>query len=63
MAFLFVGSRVLPPASFGPLLAETPLPWARSCWLDSRHRFSYRGLAPHKLTPMPGVHTVAQADG
>ncbi|MFZ3136706.1 MAG: hypothetical protein WA126_04840 [Thermodesulfovibrionales bacterium] len=19
-------------------------------------RFSYRGLSPHKLTPMPGVH-------
>jgi len=26
MAFLFVDSRVLPPASSGPLLAEAPLP-------------------------------------
>ena len=24
-------------------------------------RFSYRGLSPHKLTPMPGVHKLLQA--
>ena len=26
-------------------------------------RFSYRGLSPHKLTPMPGVHNINQGDG
>jgi len=26
-------------------------------------RFSYRGLSPHKLTPMPGVHKKIEATG
>lgn len=47
-----------PTVGFRPLLAETPLPWYRT--FGSIHhmntsRFSYRGLAPRKLTPMPGV--------
>jgi hypothetical protein len=25
-------------------------------------RFSYRGLAPHKFTPMPGVHLTFHAN-
>jgi hypothetical protein len=27
------------------------------------HRFSYRGLSPHKFTPMPGVHKEIKATG
>lgn len=27
---------------------------------DEAPGFSYRGLAPHKLTPMPGAHEEAQ---
>jgi len=46
----------LPPASFRPRLAATPLPWASSCGRTRRHRSSYRGLSPHQYTPMPGVH-------
>ena len=64
MRFLFVGSHVCHPASFGPLLAETPLPSARtfgSIHLHEHYRFSYRGLTPHKLTPMPGVHKRVEA--
>jgi len=26
-------------------------------------RYTYRGLEPHKLTPMPGVHKKIQATG
>jgi hypothetical protein len=26
-------------------------------------RFSYRGLPPHKFTPMPGVHNQIEATG
>jgi hypothetical protein len=28
---------------------------------NQHHRFSYRGLSPHKLTPMPGVHKRVEA--
>jgi len=52
MRFLFVGSHVclrLPPdgrSPFRPCLGLVlVLLW-----------FSYRGLAPHKFTPVPGVH-------
>jgi hypothetical protein len=52
MRFLFVGSHVcrrLPSdgrSPFRPCLGLVlVLPW-----------FSYRGLAPHKFTPVPGVH-------
>jgi hypothetical protein len=39
------------------------LPSART--FDSIHHmntfwFSYRGLSPHKFTPMPGVHVTVQ---
>jgi hypothetical protein len=50
MRFLFVISHVCAPASFRPLLAETPLPSARtfvSIHNHEYHRFSYRGLTPH----------------
>jgi hypothetical protein len=63
MRFLFVGSHVGHRASFRPLLAETPLPSARtfvSIHYYEHHRFSYRGLSPHKLTPVPGVHQPLQ---
>ena len=63
MRFLSVGSHLCSPASFRPLLAETPLPSActfGSIDFHQHHRFSYRGLSPHKLTPMPGVHKQIQ---
>ena len=59
MRFLSVGSHVCAPASFGPPLAETLLPLVRtfgSIHYHERHRFSYKGLSPHKFTPMAGVH-------
>ncbi len=65
MRFLSVGSHVCAPASFRPLLAEAPLPSARtfgSIDYHQHHRFSYRGLTPHKFTPMPGVHNRLNAD-
>ena len=47
------------PASFRPLLAETPLPSARTFvsihYYYEHFRFSYRGLSPHKLMPMTGA--------
>jgi hypothetical protein len=52
-------SHVCTPASFRPLLAETPLPSARtfvSIIIMNTLRFSYKGLSPHKFTPMTGVH-------
>ncbi|MEW6585582.1 MAG: hypothetical protein AB1442_08215, partial [Nitrospirota bacterium] len=51
------------PASFRPFLTESPLPSARtfvSIHYYEHHRFSYRGLSPHKFTPMPGVHNLFQ---
>ena len=63
MRFLFVVSHVCLPASFRPLLTETPLPSARtfvSIHNHEHHWFSYRGLPPHKLTPVPGVHKSIQ---
>ena len=59
MRFLFVISHVCHRASFRPLLAEMPLPSAStfgSIHYYEHPRFSYRGLPPHKFTPMPGVH-------
>ncbi|MDA8240797.1 MAG: hypothetical protein M0Z67_10560, partial [Nitrospiraceae bacterium] len=41
------------------LLAETPLPSAStfgSIHYYEHSGFSHRGLAPHKFTPVPGVH-------
>jgi len=64
MTFLFVGSQLCTRASSRPLLAETPLPSASGCRLLLRRRgFSRRGLAPHKSTPMPGVHNRFNSDG
>jgi hypothetical protein len=57
--FLFIGSHICTPASFRPLLTETPLPSANtfvSIHYYEHHKFSYRGLSPHKLAPVPGVH-------
>ena len=57
MRFLFVGSHLCAPASFGPGLAALPLPSASSYPPSPEGgQCSCRGLAPHKLTPMPGVH-------
>ena len=59
MRFLSVGSHVCHPASFRPFLTESPLPSARTFGSIHHMRhpwFSYRGLSPHKFTPMPGVH-------
>ena len=64
MRFLLVGSRVLPPAScrvtalarYATHAADHP----RGIALAFGSRFpiliSRRGLAPHQLTPAPGVH-------
>jgi hypothetical protein len=60
MLFLFVGSSFCTPASFGRSLAIPPLPSANTFvnvqQLLTLTGFTYRGLAPHKFTPMPGVH-------
>src|SRR3970282_1554983 len=54
MRFLFVGSHLCPPASFGQSLTGLPLPSASgySDFLGVLHR----GLSPHNLMPWPGVH-------
>jgi hypothetical protein len=54
MRFLFVGSHLCARASFRQALAGLPLPSASS-YPDSIGS-SYRGLSPHKLMPMSGVH-------
>jgi hypothetical protein len=47
--------------SFGLVLAAPPLPSA-SVYVMSHDitGFTYRGLSPHKFTPMPGVHNLLQ---
>jgi hypothetical protein len=64
MRFLSVGPHFCTPASFGPILTDTPLPSARTFGsiphVSRRPWFSYRGLSPHKFTPMPGVHKAIQ---
>ena len=59
MRFLFVGSHFCPPASFRQVLAGLPLPSASGYpdFMTSSHR----GLSPHKLMPMSGVHPLVQA--
>jgi hypothetical protein len=62
-------SHVCAPASFRPLLAETPLPSART--FVSIHYYEHLKVlvqgtsclcivhadrSPHKITPMPGLH-------
>ncbi len=54
MRFLFVGSHLCARASFRQALADLPLPSA-SGYPDSMMS-SHRGLSPHKLMPMSGVH-------
>jgi len=58
MLFLFVGSSLCTPASFGRSLTVPPLPSASTCAnvKITFAGFTYRGLSPHKFTPMPGVH-------
>jgi hypothetical protein len=43
---------------FRPFLTETPLPSANTFvkMFNTLTGFTYRGLPPHKFTPMPGVH-------
>jgi hypothetical protein len=53
-------------------LPSDPSPRRRPCLrlvlllafiIMNTYRFSYRGLSPHKLTPMPGVHNRLHGDG
>jgi len=66
MRFLSVGPHFCTPASSGPILADTPLPSARTFGsiphMSGHPWFPYRGLSPHKFTPMPGVHKSNPAD-
>jgi len=57
-AVVFVGSQFCTRASFPHFLADLQLPSASSYHhpLNGWCRFSYRGLSPHKFTPMLGVH-------
>jgi hypothetical protein len=63
LRFLSVGSHLCARASSRQPLAELPLPSASSCFrpLRGHLRYSYRGLSPHKFTPMPGVYTQASS--
>jgi hypothetical protein len=54
MRFLFVGSHFCTWASFRHTLAGLPLPLASGYPDDIGS--SHRGLSPHKLMPMSGVH-------
>ena len=54
MRFLFVDSHLCTWASFRQALAGLPLPSASGYPDDIGS--SHRGLSPHKLMPMSGVH-------
>jgi hypothetical protein len=56
MRFLSVGSHVCARASSRQTLTGLPLPSASSYYPHCGHRYSYRGLSPHKFTPVLGVH-------
>ena len=61
MTFLFIGSQLCTRASFPQVFTNLQLPSAsrynRQHMLYAKQcRFSDRGLAPHKFTPMLGVH-------
>ena len=58
MRFVFLGSHLCTWASFGPVLADLPLPSASGYPDDIRS--SHRGLSPHELMPMSGVHQPIQ---
>src|SRR5262249_61227190 len=60
MRFLSVDSHLCARASFRQVLAGLPLPSASS--YPESIGSSYRGLSPHKLMPMSGVHQSLQAD-
>jgi len=61
MPFLFVGSQLCTQASCRRCLATTPLPSASISVMSLNITgFTYRGLSPHKFTPMPGVHKAMQ---
>ena len=56
---LACGSPYASLQPFRPRLAATPLPSANTYVNKSKDLltgFTYRGLTPHKFTPMPGVH-------
>ena len=54
MQFVFLDSHLCARASFRQALADLPLPSASS--YPESIGSSYRGLPPHKLMPMSGVH-------
>jgi hypothetical protein len=58
MRFLFVGSHLCIWASSRQFLADLPLPSASGYPVDIGS--SHRGLSPHKLMPMSGVHHALQ---
>ena len=62
MRFLFVGSHLCAPASFGHPLAGLPLPSASGYIgpTSGHFRYSHRGLSPHQFMPMSGVHKALQ---
>ena len=60
MRFLFVGPHLCTRASFRQALADLPLPSA-SGYPDFMMS-SHRGLSPHKLMPMSGVHPAFETD-
>lgn len=60
MRFVFLGSHLCSPASFRPVLTDLPLPSA-SGYPDVIES-SHRGLLPHKLMPMSGVHRAVEDD-
>ena len=51
-----------PPPSFNHRVTATPLPSANTFvkMFNILAGFTYRGLSPHKFTPMPGVHKSLQ---
>ena len=51
-----------PPPSFNHRVTATPLPSANTFakMFTILAGFTYRGLSPHKFTPMPGVHKSLQ---
>jgi hypothetical protein len=57
---LACGSPYASLQPFRPFLTETPLPSANTfvnvLKTLTLTGFTYRGLSPHKFTPMPGVH-------
>jgi len=64
LVVLACGSPYASLQPFRPFLTETPLPSANTfvnvLKTLTLTGFTYRGLSPHKFTPMPGVHPVMQ---